>query len=101
MSGVRTLICCAMKSERPREETIVDAGFDRIKRHGVAGDKGAAVTAEIEMIVLDLALQLLQKAYSAPTPATQPLAVPPAELLKPKGALTLTLTSAQAPPTLL
>src|SRR6266852_5282262 len=63
MTGTRsnqqfTLFCSGMKSERPRTawpaETIVDAGFDRIDRHAVTSEKDAAVTAETEVVVLDL-----------------------------------------------
>ena len=43
-----------MKSERPPAETIVDAGFDRIDRYAVANAEDADVTAEIEVVVLDL-----------------------------------------------
>src|SRR5215813_11176031 len=59
-----------MNSERPwtawPAETIVDAGFDRIDRHCVASDKGAAVTAEIEVVVLDLRTPVVPECIFGP-----------------------------------
>jgi hypothetical protein len=64
-SGMRTLVS-VMKSERPPEEMIVDAGFDRIERHTVASNKGAPVTAEIEVVVLDLRTPIVTEGIFRP-----------------------------------
>src|SRR5215470_13327614 len=64
-------------SERPPAETIVDAGFDRIDRHCVASDKGAAVTAEIEVVVLDLRTPVVPEGIFGPD-ADNPAACCPA-----------------------
>src|SRR5262249_1727004 len=65
-----TLARRGITSERPwtacPAETIVDAGFDRIDRHRVAGDKSAAVTAEIEMVVLDLRTPVVSEGIFGP-----------------------------------
>src|SRR5215470_18067028 len=72
-----TLVCSEITSERPPAETIVDAGFDRIDRHGVASDKGAAVTAEIEVVVLDLRTPVVPEGIFGPD-ADNPAACCPA-----------------------
>src|SRR4029077_18183045 len=96
MTGTRsnqqfTLFCGGMKSERPwtawPAETIVDGGFDRIHRHRVASDKGAAVTAEIEVVVLDLRPPVVPEGIFGPDADHPAAGGPPGRVAEAEGSV--------------